>query len=82
MNKSQITQKFNSNFVKKQYHKIELKTQIKQNLMNKLKKDEEEKKRIQEEIRKIEKEQHDLWMNFSENMNSRNTTSNTNINIL
>ena len=60
--------------------KIDLKTQIKQNLENKLKQDEEERKKIQEEIRKIEKHQYDLWMNFSENMNSGNTTFNSNIN--
>ena len=60
--------------------KIDLKTQIKQNLQNKLKQDEEERKKIQEEIRKIEKQQYDLWMNFSENMNSGNTTFNSNIN--
>ena len=80
INKNRVIQNFNPNQNKKQYHKVDLKTQIKQNLINKLKKDEEEKKRIQEEIRKIEKEQYNLWMNFSENMNSGNTTSNTNIN--
>ena len=58
----------------------DLKTQIKQNLVNKLKQDEEERKRIKEEIRKIEKRQYDLWMNFSENMKSGNTTFNNNIN--
>ena len=60
--------------------KIDLKTQIKHNLQNKLKQDEEQRKKIQEEIRKIEKQQYDLWMNFSENMNSGNTTFNSNIN--
>ena len=81
INKNRVIQNSNSNINKKEYNKIDLKTQIKQNLINKLKKDEEERRKIQEEIRQIEKQQYDLWMNFSENMNSGNTTSNTNINI-
>jgi hypothetical protein len=61
-------------------NKKKLKNQIKQNLINKLKKHEKEKKKIEDEIKKIEKEQYNLWINFTENMNSGNTTSNSNNN--
>ena len=61
-------------------NKKKLKNQIKQNLINKLKEHEKEKKKIEDEIKKIEKEQYNLWINFTENMNSRNTTSNSNNN--
>ena len=57
-----------------------VKNQIKKNLENKLKIDEEERNRIQEEINQIEKEQYNLWMNFSQNMNSGNITSKINFN--
>ena len=59
-------------------NKKKLKNQIKQNLMNKLKEHEKEKKRIEDEIKKIEKEEYNLLINFSENMISGNTTSNSN----
>ena len=66
-------------------NKNDLKSQIKKNLINKLKQDEEERKRIQEEIRKIEKEQYNLWVNFNDNMNNKSimnigNDSNNNIN--
>ena len=80
INKNRVIQNIDSNVIKKINNKTDLKTQIKQNLIKRLKKDEEERKKIQEEIRKIEKEQYNLWMNFNENMNSGNTTFNTNIN--
>jgi hypothetical protein len=57
-----------------------LKSQIKLNLENKLKEHEEQRKRIQEELKNLEKQQYDLWMNFNDNMNSVDTTFNTNIN--
>ena len=66
--------------VKNDKSKPDLKSQVKKNLENKLKSDEEERKRIQEEIRKIEKQQYDLWMNFNENMNNENYNSNINNN--
>lgn len=74
---NKINKNSNTNINKNINNKNDLKSQIKQNLVNKLIEDEKERKRIQEEIRQIEKEQYDLWMNFSENMNSGNTTSNT-----
>lgn len=40
---------------------------FKESLIKKLKKDEEEKKRIQKQIEEIEKEQNNLYSNFSEN---------------
>ena len=61
-------------------NKKKLKNQIKQNLINKLNNHEKEKKKIEDEIKKIEKEQYNLWINFTENMNSGNTTSNSNNN--
>lgn len=69
-----------SDLNKKLKNKKDLKSQIKRNLENKLKEHEEQRKRIQEELKKIEKEQYDLWMNFNDNMNSVDTTFNTNIN--
>ena len=54
------------------------KNTIKKNLMKKLKEDEEKKRKIEEEIQLIEKEQYDLWNNFNENMYNRSTESNTN----
>ena len=70
----------NLNMKKNIRNKNNLKNQIKKNLINKLKKHEDERRRIQDEIKQIEKEQYDLWINFSENMSSGNTTSNTNVN--
>ena len=71
--------------INNKYNKIDLKSQIKKNLIKKLKQDEEERKRIQEEIRKIEKEQYNLWVNFNDNMNNNSnmnigSDSNNNIN--
>ena len=61
-------------------NKNNFKNQIKKNLEKKLKIDEEERNRIQEEINQIEKEQYNLWMNFSQNMNNGNIISKSNIN--
>ena len=68
---NKVYKNYNSN-ININKNNIDLKSQIKQNLMNKLREDEKERKRIQEEIRQIEKEQYYLWMNFNENMNSNN----------
>ena len=57
-----------------------LKNQIKQNLENKLKEHEEERKKIQDKIKQIEQEQYELWMNFDKNMNNMNNTPNINTN--
>ena len=57
-----------------------LKSQIKLNLENKLKEHEVQRKRLEEELKNLEKQQYDLWMNFNDNMNSVDTTFNTNIN--
>ena len=69
-----------SDMNKKIKNKKDLKSQIKTNLENKLKEHEEQRKRIQEELNKLEKQQYDLWMNFNDNMNSVDTTFNSNIN--
>lgn len=67
----------NSNMNNKIINKKNLKDHIKQNLLDKLRKHELERKKIQEKIKQIEKEQLDLCMNFNENINSGYTTSNT-----
>ena len=59
-------------------NKNEFKNQMKNNIIKKLKEDELQKKKIEEEIKQIEKEQYQLWINFNQNINSRRTT-NTNI---
>ena len=72
--------KMKSSIFKKKinYNKSDLRTQIKKNIIKKLKEDELKKKKIEEEIKQIEKEQYDLCLNFSLNINSRSTESNTN----
>jgi len=59
-------------------NKSDLRTQMKKNIIKKLEEDELKKRKIEEEIKQIEKEQYDLWLNFSLNLNSRSTESNTN----
>ena len=59
-------------------NKSDLRTQMKKNIIKKLEEDELKKRKIEEEIKQIEKEQYDLWLNFSLNINTRSTESNTN----
>ena len=59
-------------------NKSDLRTQMKKNIIKKLEEDELKKRKIEEEIKQIEKEQYDLWFNFSLNINTRSTESNTN----
>ncbi len=75
MNKGNRNSNTNININNK--NEKDLKSQIKQNLVNKLREDEKERKRIQEEIRRLEKQQYNLWMNFNENMNENNNIGNT-----
>ena len=58
-------------------NKSNLRAQMKINLIKKLKEDELNKKKIEEEIKQIEKEQYALCANFSLNLNSGITESNT-----
>ena len=72
-------QKKSSIFKKKiNNNKSDLRTQMKKNIIKKLEENELKKRKIEEEIKQIEKEQYDLWLNFSLNINSRSTESNTN----
>ena len=48
--------------------------------MKKLVEDEEIKRKIEEELKLIEKEENELWNNFTENMYSVSTESKTNTN--
>ena len=61
-------------------NKLNLKSNMKKNIIKKLQEDEEKKKKIEEEIRQIEKEQYEMWINFNQNLNSGSTESNTNTN--
>jgi hypothetical protein len=79
-NNKKILNKYGNNMKKKIKNKKDLKCQIKMNLEIKLKEHENQRKKIQEELKKLEKQQYDLWMNFNDNMNSVDTTFNTNIN--
>ena len=58
-------------------NKSDLRAEMKNNLIKKLKEDELNKKKIEEEIKQIEKEQYDLCINFSLNLYSGNTESNS-----
>ena len=58
-------------------NKSNLRAQMKINLIKKLKEDELNKKKIEEELKQIEKEQYALCANFSLNLNSGITESNT-----
>ena len=68
-----------SNIFKKKINKnkSDLRAQMKNNLIKKLKEDELNKKKIEEEIKQIEKEQYDLCINFSLNLYSGSTESNS-----
>jgi hypothetical protein len=58
-------------------NKSDLRAMMKNNLIKKLKEDELNKKKIEKELKQIEKEQYDLCANFSLNFNSRSTESNS-----
>ena len=57
--------------------KIDIKTQIKKSIIKKLEEHEQKKREIEEEIKKIEKEEYELMINFNKSINGENT-SNTN----
>ena len=61
-------------------NKSDLRAQMKQKIIKKLKEHEEQKKKIEDEIKQIEKEEYELWVNFSQNLYSGSTESNTNTN--
>ena len=79
-NKKSMSNIFGNVINKKISNKKDLKSQIKINLEKKLKEHEEQRNRIQEEIKKIEDEQYNLWMNFNEKFKNEDINFNNNQN--
>jgi len=79
-NKKNISNILGNIIKKKINNKKDLKSQIKINLENKLKEHEEQRNRIQEEIKKIEDEQYNLWMNFNEKFKNEENNFTNNLN--
>jgi hypothetical protein len=79
-NKKSMSNIFGNIINKKVSNKKDLKSQIKINLEKKLKEHEEQRNRIQEEIKKIEDEQYNLWMNFNEKFKNEGVDFNNNQN--
>ena len=67
--KSNIFNKKMKNDINLNNSKIDIKTQMKKNIIKKLEEHEQKKREIEEEIKKIEKEQYDLMINFNKSIN-------------
>ena len=82
INVNALAEKRNHKKEVKENNIINTKNKLKQDLINKVNEQEEEKKRIQKQIEEIEKEQVNLFNSFNENMNNYKNSIDNNFNTI